>query len=1034
MKAIRLVSLFSVSVFAAACAYIMHDGNSITSDYSPRAASYANREAAGMMEVMRMLKANVETGQIEPGDRAKMLKAVQAYGGPKNQNMAWNQMGPNNQGGRTRAILVVDDNTLFVGAVSGGLWKSTDAANNWTQVTSFPSMMVSCIARTGNGDIYVGTGSNFDGAGGEGGSGFGGEGLYRSTDGGNTWAVVPGTSSSLSSNGAWSNINELAADVSNPGKVWIAYQGGLGTFDGGTGTLVNNVGGGAPTNCHDIKISVDGSVMFLGGSGGIGYRSVNGGANWSNMSTPGAGNLPSANSRIEFAISPQDANYGYALIANAGSSLRGGYYTTNGGESWTLMWPGQQPGYDLFNYFGNPQGFYDNCIIVDPTDKNRAIAGGVTLWECGATIEPQLLAVSFAFPGFPLYVHPDIHSFAWSPNGTLYVGTDGGIFKTTDGGLSFQEANRGYITTQYYNMSHDSYSGIMGGTQDNGTIYVPNNGMMTDDMEGVQITGGDGFACEITQVNYGGIFSAFSTSQNGVVYRIDPQGNGSLISPSEEDEGQFYTKIRLYENTDDPLSQQFVTLVNPFDETVGEGTTFTLFTQNLNLPFDYTLQEGEELVYYETFTRPEIFSSEPITVDPFFPWLPPQQLTETIIDCVDIETPIDTVLVIDQIIFQDSTIFINGIPFTLQIPIDTTYTEVINFETTTECDTTYYYAEDVLEDVRGQIQVKDPYTTILAWGLEGNLGLRITRQGLNFNTTPEWWTIVPNIPNQSSVRDIEFSSDGTTLYFSTWNGKLFRVENLHLIWSEDDIDLADITEIYNTGGAAITGISIDPNDDDHMVFSVGGYGGGNKVLESFNVSGSASFTNIWNPGGGLNGMPCYDVLIEMSSSERIIVGTEFGVWMTENGGTNWSEANLGDMDRVPVFELRQQAWGPRQFSYPLNTGVIYAGSHGRGFFNNTGYVGVEEQGNSTASADFLLVYPNPATDILNVNLNGAVGAKANISIFDITGKMVKSLDQFAMSGSEQQVSIPVAELPLGNYILVATIGSKQEVAKFVVMR
>lgn len=1033
MKAIRVISFFTISFFAVACAYLWQDNSSLAAEYSPRESSHARQDASGMMEIMRMLKANVETGQLEPGDRAKMLKAVQAYNAPKSQTLAWNQMGPNNQGGRTRAILVVSDTELFVGAVSGGLWKTTDAANNWAQVESFPSLMVSCIARTGNGDIYVGTGSNFDGAGGEGGSGFTGEGLYRSTDNGATWSLVPGTASSLGSPGTWANINELAADVSNPAKVWIAYQGGLATFDGSTGTLIGNVGGGAPTNCHDIQISTDGSVMLLGGSGGIGYRSTNGGVNWTNMSTPGAGNLPAANSRIEFAISPQDPNYAYALIASSGSVLKGGYFTSNGGQSWSLIWPGQQEGYDLFNYFGNPQGFYDNCIIVDPSNKNRAIAGGVTLWECGALTEPQLLAVSFSFPGFPLYVHPDIHSFAWSPNGTLYIGTDGGIFKSTDGAQTFQEANRGYITTQYYNMSHDSYSGIMGGTQDNGTIYVPNNGMMTDDLEGVQITGGDGFACEITQVNQGGIFAGFSTSQYGVVYRIDPQGNGGLIS-SDEDEGQFYTKIRLYENTNDPLSQQFVTLVNPFDETVTEGETFTLFTQNLNLPFEYTLQPGEELVYFETFTRPEIFAAEPITEDPNFPWLPPQTLTETIIDCTTIETPIDTVQVISEIIFIDSTIFINDIPFTLQIPIDTLYEDVINYEITEECDTTYYYASDVLEDVRGQIQVKDPYTTVLAWGLQGGLGLRITRQGLNFNTTPEWWTLVPNIPNQSSVRDIEFSSDGTTMYYSTWNGKLFRVKDLHLVWSEEDVDLVTIEEIYSTGGAAVTGISIDPNDNDHMVISVGGYGGSNKVLESFNATGSTTFANIWNPGGGLNGMPCYDVLIEMSSSERIIVGTEFGVWMTENGGTNWSEANLGDMDRVPVFELRQQTWGPRQFSYPLNTGVIYAGTHGRGFFNNTGYVGVDETSDGVNAGNGLLVYPNPASDMLNVNIIGQLGDKVTLDVYDIAGKLIKSVNQISASGAEQRVSVPVSELPIGNYVLAARIGAKTEVAKFVVMR
>jgi hypothetical protein len=1039
MKAKFLLPLFTTAALASACAYMLMEDGGIKSDYGMRQSASLSPEASGMAEIMRLLKANVETGVIDPSDRYKMLKAIEKYSGKKSSSVGWIQMGPNNQGGRTRAILPLTDNHVFVGAVSGGLWESFDGANTWQQVTSFPSMMVSCITRTGDGTLYVGTGCTFEGAGGEGGSGFVGEGLFMSSDLGATWTIVPGTASQFSSSG-YGYINELAADPNNPSRVWIASSGGLSSFNKSTGTL-SNVPISTAGSGHDIKISADGSLMIFS-SAGRGWRSLDGGNSWEAMSGSGATQLPSSNtSRAEFAISPQDPNYAYALITANNSRLRGGYVTTNKGATWSSIWPGGVDNIDLFNTFNNPQGFYDNCIIVDYNNKDRAIAGGVTLWDCGTNVEPNMIAFSFAFPGFPLYVHPDIHSFAYSPGGNvLYIGTDGGVFKSMDSGQTFLEANRGYITTQYYNMSHDPYQGIMGGTQDNGTIYVPNNGMMTDDLEGIQITGGDGFACEISQVTHGMNWAGFSTSQYGAIYRLDQQGNSGALNT--DDIGQFYTKIRLYENTNDPLSQQKVLLVNPFDQTVTDST-FTLFTQNLNLPFDYTLPPGVELVYFETLVRPEIYSPVLITEDPNYPWLEPQVLTQTIIDCVTTEFPIDTVQVISGFVFEPDT-FIStttGNIIIIEVIVDTLYTDQIIYGSTTECDTTYYYASDVLTDVRGQIEVIDPYTTILAWGLQGGSGLRITRQGLNFGTTPEWWQLLPQIPNGDTVRDIEFSADGATMYYSTWGGRLWRIDNLHLIWKAADVNQAVATQLYSSGGPAVTGISVNPNNPNHVVISIGGYGGSNKVMQSMNAANAmsqagANWQNIWSPGQGLNGMPCYDVLIDMYDSQRIMVGTEFGVWVTNNGGSAWNEANNGDMDRVPVFELRQQTWGPRQFSWPGNTGIIYAGTHGRGFFRTGDWVNVDEIADDSFSkkSDFLLVYPNPATDMVNMELSLNGGENVMMDIYNLQGKLVGSFNHMNVASGLQRFTVPVSELSNGTYLMLVRIGTVTKSAKFAVMR
>ena len=164
--------------------------HSETSAYAPRATENAG-EPNGAQEIRRMMLGD-ENGQINSQGlaalRKKVVKKAQRQGAQKAAGLSWHELGPDNIGGRTRAIEPFSTgssmNGLYAGSVSGGLWKSTNRGDNWTQITSFPNLMVASIALAGNGDLYVGTGTAWEGTGGEGGSGFRGEGNYRSTDSG----------------------------------------------------------------------------------------------------------------------------------------------------------------------------------------------------------------------------------------------------------------------------------------------------------------------------------------------------------------------------------------------------------------------------------------------------------------------------------------------------------------------------------------------------------------------------------------------------------------------------------------------------------------------------------------------------------------------------------------------------------------------------------------------------------------------------------------------------------------------------------
>ena len=182
----KIAFLLALAGFASILAYVQLDSNE-SAQYAPRGFEQAEptADATGMAQVLMELRSDVETGEMnheglrQLGERTRQIAAVQSSSRSSNEHY-WNPMGPDNVGGRTRCILAVNELQLITGGVSGGLWRSWNKGDNWERISSFPSAMVASIAMAGNGDIYVGTGTQFDGVSGVGGSGFRGDGVYLS--------------------------------------------------------------------------------------------------------------------------------------------------------------------------------------------------------------------------------------------------------------------------------------------------------------------------------------------------------------------------------------------------------------------------------------------------------------------------------------------------------------------------------------------------------------------------------------------------------------------------------------------------------------------------------------------------------------------------------------------------------------------------------------------------------------------------------------------------------------------------------------
>ena len=1050
--------------------------------YQPRAERPA-AQPDGALEIRKALLADAD-GNIDHLGlqrlRRDVVKAAAKQSREKSNSLSWFELGPDNIGGRTRAIVPVGNNTLYAGAVSGGLWKSTNRGDNWTQMLTFPSLMVGSMAVAGDGTLYVGTGSLFDGiGGGDGGSEFRGEGIWMSTDEGASWTTVEGTDNFLTT-------DALVADPTQGDRVWFGSGSGYGYIVNGVATVVPG-GASSPSDATDIAIAPDGSYCLVASDNGRIYRSV--GGDFTNLepisqSSGQGGYLPQSNisrARVDIAQTANSSG-GYNAFALYATSnpyglFRGLYFSGGNGTggSWQEVWPEGLTDTPL----PRGQGVYDLALGISKADPTLAYVGGIELWRSGPNQQAEAAAAAYDAPGFNFGVHADVHEIIFvddnTTNGTMYVATDGGIYRSEDNGFSYTACNRDYNVTQFYGMAHSAGTGVLGGTQDNGSLFIPGDGYFLSDQMAVEVHGGDGFDCGISMVTEapGHNYAWFAASQNGGLVRgtLSPgavnnlgdfyDGNFTDLYNDDGEIGQFYTCIRLYEDFNDEFSQKDVILVNTFGQD-SVGGTYELQTNSQNLPFTYSMAPNETLHFYDSLSRPERILDEPLTEDPDYFWLDPQTAVADV-QCVVTTDTVgeDTTIVLTEIFEIDSVFtFVqdgDSLYHVFEVPTgvyDTTTVIEPIVSTSEQCDTLYVHAADVLYNIPEQVKVQDPYNTMFVIGFNGGTGIWMTRDALNFNTTPSWVRI-GNAPSGTGTKAIEFvetgAQKGDVMFYTGWNGSVTRVTGLRDVYTQEDIDNGALTfdVMLASAGAAVTGLSVDPNDPNHVVVTVGGYGSSaaGKVRETFNALSpdfdpNTDWNNIWSapaPDGIDNfaSMPCYDVVIDArdASGQTIVVGTEFGVFVTEDGGSSWNISNMGVESgpggyTAPVFDLKQQFRESHEWSNITNNGAIYAGTHGRGMFVNGIASSVEEEVAANGESASWNVFPNPVVaGELNLPSAGWQGA-AQVEIFDMTGRRWVS-ETVNLSGVER-IRTDVQELPSGYYVVRMAQGGRSKAAKFVV--
>ncbi len=466
----------------------------------------------------RYLRKLDENGEIPPNGLVRAKEHVDAMWERQQKESgvgadaglwSWEWLGPGNIGGRVRAILVhpTQTDTMWVGGVAGGIWKTTNGGASWTPLNDFlPSLAVTSLVMDPNDPdvIYAATGegfSNFDA--------LIGAGIFKSTDGGSTWSQMGNTFTY-----PW--INRLEHHPSNSGELY----GGFGFLGLSRGQIRRSTDGGAfwtkildtPNRPTDIKIHPTQPQYMLVGTATDVYFSQDAGATWTRESDGGAGKLPSSPGRCEVAFA--SSIFGlvglYVLVnRNQGELWFAQDPFGSGGASWTLKNTGN-------NFLGG-QGWYNNALFVRG-DGSLIVVGGIDLWRSTDFGSTFTRISDWAKYHTGQSAHADHHIIVRKPDtiSTVFVGNDGGIQKANNIDTVTQTsgwtnlANNLGITQFYGGSAAPDGSVIVGGTQDNDSLrFRPQDGVQA----WYQAETGDGGFAAIDFSNPATIFTEYTNLQ-----------------------------------------------------------------------------------------------------------------------------------------------------------------------------------------------------------------------------------------------------------------------------------------------------------------------------------------------------------------------------------------------------------------------------------------------------------------------------------------------------------------------------------------
>jgi len=438
---------------------------------------------------------------------------------------------------------------IYAGTAGGGVWKSNDAGTTFNPIFDEHCQSIGAVSLDPNNPdkiIYVGTGETWTRN-----SVSIGDGLYKSTDGGNNWEKIGFEKSE--------RISNIIINPSNSNEIYVGVLGALWSDSEERGVYKSIDGGvswkkilyvNESTGCADLAIDPENPLVLYasmwehrrtawsfesGGKNSALYKSNDGGQSWKKIHN----GFPKGNlGRLAISVAPSKTNILYTVIEAEKDSEKGLYRSEDYGESWNQL-------NNDFEITVRP--FYFSKIVVDPKDPDVVVKAGLygSISRDGGKTFKNLGNM-----------HADIHDILFDilDSDRMYFGTDGGVYRSWNGGITC-EITENLPLSQFYHISVDDSDpyNVYGGLQDNGSWYGPSSAI-----GGVRarhwksIGPGDGFRV-LKHPKKNIIYSEMQGAEN--VWRFDVDKNLiKTIQPLPEKE---YPKLRFNWNAPMEISSYY---------------------------------------------------------------------------------------------------------------------------------------------------------------------------------------------------------------------------------------------------------------------------------------------------------------------------------------------------------------------------------------------------------------------------------------------------------------------------------------------
>lgn len=885
--------------------------------------------------------------------------------------------------GRINAIAFhpTDPDKLYVGAASGGFWRTSDGGETWETTTDdLYSIGVSDIVLNPDNpdEIYLVTGDSH-GAGSIGPASYT-IGILKSTDGGATWNET-GLSIAMSQGKVIRSllINPDDTDV----QIAASSTGIYRTTDGWSTYSIAQSG-----HFKDLEFKPgDPNTVYAGQYNSYGsarvYRSTDGGANWTQISS-----ISGSINRIELAVTEADPDVVYAVASKSGSSaLHGVYKSTNSGQSFTME-HGASP--NLLDWYdgtsSSGQAWYDLAIAASPTNANEVYVGGVNIWK-STNGGDNFSKISHWFYDYGYeYVHADQHVFKFSPSGDLYIGCDGGFYRTSNGGTTYDDLSDGLTILQIYRFGTSTLDPtlLITGSQDNGSMRLL-------DGEWKAVLGGDGMDCMVSHANANHLYASQyngslnrSLNQGMSFVDISPANNGAWVTPmamNPDDANIIYAAYGAVYKSEDRGSSW-----TPISTNYGGGVTYkTLALAVAPSDPNYIYYSADNSIWRTTNGG----ESWEIAIS----GLPPQNDITYI--AVSNDNP-ERVWVTKSGFLDNAKIYMSE-----------------------DAGGSWVNYSDGLPNVPANCAVHQANSNNLVY-VGTDLGVYYRDASMN-----EWELYSEGLPNVI-VSDLEINYTAEKLRAATYGRGVWESDLMYTLYAAFETETP----------AILPGESVD--------FTNLSTGFPTSFEWTFEGGDPATYSGETPPAVTYATAGDYDVTLEVSDGTSSFVTTiedyisvvdvDFEASITQvNAGSSVDFTDLSS-DNAVNWSWEFPGGDPETSTDQNPTGIVYdAGGeydvtltvNGTASVTKTAYlnvVGVQDISDESG----ISVFPNPSNGELSLNLGTLSAENVNIKVYDELGNLVKTSYNIS---SENEVHFDFTDLSSGIYLIKVEQGDESYIRK-----